>query len=229
MKKKIFKKVLISSDFIKFKSTKQILLIKKFIPKINCEKIISNLKKNKKKYISLNQNIIPGKTKDWKRLDNLNKKSNLLKRSRFRENYSSNLWTKEINGEKKYLKLMEAGIQKIKPHKKINLFKINKKLFIQGYIFRYPNGSGEQKIHKDNIDGVRNLTAIAILSIPGKDYKLGGLNIYIKDTQINVEKYLSQGDLVIFNGKHKHKVLQLPKHRGRGRYILMNSVQRLYE
>ena len=73
------------------------------------------------------------------------------------------------------------------------------------------------------------MTAIAILSIPGKDYKLGGLNIYIKNMQINVEKYLSQGDLVIFNGKHKHKVLQLPKHRGRGRYILMNSVQRLYE
>ena len=46
--------------------------------------------------------------------------------------------------------------------------------------------------------------------------------------QINVEKYLSQGDLVIFNGKHKH-VLQLPKHRGRGRHFLMNSVQRLYE
>ena len=71
MKKKIFKRIIISDDFIKFKSTKEILLIK-IIPKGNCEKIISNLKKNKKKYISLSQNIIPGKTKDWKRLDNLN-------------------------------------------------------------------------------------------------------------------------------------------------------------
>ena len=45
-------------------TNKEILLIKKFIPKGNCEKIISNLK-NKKKYISLSQ-ILFLKTKDWK-------------------------------------------------------------------------------------------------------------------------------------------------------------------
>ena len=35
---------------------------------------------------------------------------------------------------KKYLKLIEVGIQKIKPHKKINLFKINKS-FLYKVIF----------------------------------------------------------------------------------------------
>ena len=63
MKKKIFKRIIISDDFIKFKSTKEILLIKKFIPKGNCEKIISNLKKIKKKYISLSQILFLEKPK----------------------------------------------------------------------------------------------------------------------------------------------------------------------
>ena len=228
MKKIKKKNIVISNDFIKYQTNKQVLIVKNFIPEMECEKILKNLKKNRKTYISLKENIKPGKTKDWKRIDKLNNKSKILGRSRCRENYSSNLWTKEKNGEKKYLRLIEKKIQKVKKHKKENLYKINKKLFVQGYIFRYLNGSGEQKVHTDNVDGIRNLTAITILSKPGQDYKLGGLIIYVQNEFINIEKYLSQGDLILFSGKMKHKVLKLPKHRGRGRYILMNSVQRIY-
>ena len=58
------------------------------------------------------------------------------------------------------------------------------------------------------------MTAITILSKPGQDYKLGGLIIYVQNEFINIEKYLSQGDLILFSGKNEAQSFKTPLNIG---------------
>ena len=229
------KNIIYSNSFVKFDSNKQILIVKNFVNKKNCKKIITNFHSYKKKKVKKVTRIIPGKTGDWHSTDNLNSVSALYKRRRVRNNFTVNLWSKRSFGEKKHLINMEKELSRISGLKKKNVWNVNDLYFIQGYIPHYPQGGGYIGPHSDVTFNVRNITAIMLLSEKGKDYKKGGLKVKLKNRYINVDDYMEAGDVVVFSNIKKHKVdcidpdvKKVGFKSSKGRWMMITTVQRNY-
>jgi len=104
----------------------------------------------------------------------------------------------------------------------------------------YPSGGGFMTTHTDSV-GVSNMNilegqyiqVILVLSQRGVDYVEGGA--YVLDDKgdiINIEEYSQQGDIIVYDGRTRHgvmdidpsKVLDLKK--GAGRYVALATVYR---
>ena len=227
--------IIFSNKFIKFDSKNKILVVKNFVKKNECLKIINKFHAYKKKKVKKVSRIVPGKTHDWHSTDNLNSISALYKRRRVRNNFTANLWSKRTFGEKKHLLKMEKELSKIYGLKKKNVWNVNDLYFIQGYVCHYPRGGGYIGPHEDVTFNVRNMTAIMLLSTKGTDYLKGGLKVKLKNKYINVDDYMEAGDVVVFNNTKKHKVdcidpevKKISFKSPKGRWMMITTVQRNY-
>ena len=229
------KEIIFSDKFVKFNSKNTILIVKNFVKKDECYKIIDKFHAYKKKKVKKVTRIIPGKSKDWHSTDNLNSVSALYKRRRVRNNFTANLWSKRSFGEKKYLNKMEKELSKIYGLKKRNIWNVNDLYFIQGYVCHYPRGGGYIGPHSDVTFNVRNMTAIMLLSEKGKDYYSGGLKVKLNKKYINLDDHMEAGDVVVFNNTKRHKVdcidpniKKISFKSPKGRWMMITTVQRNY-
>ena len=209
----------------KFNFNKEVLIVKNFISRKQCMQIINNLNKRKKKLTKKNQPIIPGKSRNFVTLEqNKNKK----KRAKF--NFSLNLWSKYKSLEYQVIRRLEDDMQKTFGYKKINQWKIDKKHFIQGYVFQYFCGGAYLPPHYDVLFGIREVTPLLNLTVNSDSFS-GGINIEISKKKINLEKYLFAGDLLIIGKNIKHSIEPIDKKKKfnffskKGKWTLVPSIQ----
>ena len=85
-----------------------------------------------------------------------------------------------------------------------------------GYIPRlvshlYPSGGGYLSKHSDPSNENNVLQTLIVGSQRGKDFETGGLKVYSKndDSNLNVEDFLNKGDMVMFDQSFDHEVLPI--------------------
>lgn len=81
----------------------------------------------------------------------------------------------------------------------------SKKFGVYLAITRYPSGTGEMAVHVDP-NSFLPVHYNLPLSIKGEDYDEGGLFIKQNEKFTDVDRMVSKGDLILFNGSVPHKI-----------------------
>lgn len=211
----------------KFNFDKEVLIVKNYISQKQCNQIIDNLNRRKNKLTKSNFSIIPGKSKNFVTLEKKFKN----KKARCKFNFSLNLWSKYTSIEYQVIRKLENDVHYKFKYKKLNVWKVDNKHFIQGYAFQYFDGGGYLPPHKDVLFNIRKITPILNLTKKNNLFS-GGLKILINGKKINCEKYLSAGDLLIIGKNIKHWVDPINKKKRfnffskKGKWTLVPSVQK---
>ena len=78
----------------------------------------------------------------------------------------------------------------------------------QPAVLHYPIGGGYMQEHVDPVDP-QKVEMVLSGSQRGIDFESGGLEIFIEDKWIDVEKHISKGDIVLFKPNVPHRVIPI--------------------
>ena len=70
----------------------------------------------------------------------------------------------------------------------------------------YPAGEGGMNAHIDSLDFHQSIIPTLVMSKKGKDFKNGGLFVGTKEEKLNIDDYVSIGDLILFSPQLVHGV-----------------------